>query len=134
MSDRKYGMEDCPFPTNETEYRYNFSDAATNFELEVGIGKEGDKWACESYIDVNADLGGAYPLSLAVKQGGQWHALGDVTALRVIIHGQYERDALRVAIQRAGLMTLPVYGTMKSGEERWIEEQEDALRKQTKTV
>lgn len=128
MSD-EYGMDGCPFAKPETEFKYNEYDVASNLDIEFGVGVDAYKDECESYIDVNADLGGAYPLAVAIKINGQWHTAERAEAVRVIIRGEYERDAFRHGLQKAGLMTLPIYGKIKTGEELW--EEENALRQQT---
>ena len=58
------GMDGCPFGKPETEFKYNEYDVASNLDIEFGVGVDAYKDECESYIDVNADLGGAYPLAV----------------------------------------------------------------------
>jgi hypothetical protein len=127
MSDIKYGFEDCPFNQPEAEFKYSEYDPASNFGVEFGVGVDAYKNECESFIDVNADTGSTYPIALAVKIMGKWHAVEEATAVRVIIRGEYERNSFRYALQQTGLMTLPFYGKMRDTSE----EQEYALREQT---
>jgi hypothetical protein len=129
MSQRYSGMEGCPFQQPTTEFKCSEYDTASNFEIEFGVGVDGFKSECESFIDVNADLGSTYPLGVAVKIKGEWHVAEEATAVRVIIRGEYERNSFRHAIQKVGLMTLPIYGKMKSPEDEWNEQ--NALRQQT---
>jgi hypothetical protein len=125
-----YGMADCPIPAPETEFKYTEYDVASNFEIEFGVGVDDHKYDCKSYVDVNADLGGAYGMDVAIKnQNGEWIALEEIRAVRVIIRGEYERNSFRHALQKVGLMTLPIYGKMKTPEEQWKEE--NAIREQT---
>ena len=129
MSGRYTGMDGCPFQQPATEFKCSEYDTASNFEIELGVGVDGYKDECESFIDVNADMGSTYPLAVAVKIKGQWHQVEEAQAVRVIIRGEYERNSFRRAIQKIGLMTLPVYGKMKSPEDEWNEQ--NAIREQT---
>jgi len=127
MSDRKYTFEDCPFNQPEAEFKYNEYDPASNLEIEFGVGVDAYKDECESFIDVDADMGSAYPIAVAIKIKGKWHVAEEATAVRVIIRGEYERNSFRYALQQTGLMTLPFYGKMGDTSE----EQDDAIREQT---
>jgi hypothetical protein len=126
---RQATFSDCPISQPETEFKYNEHDTACNLDVEFGVGVDAYKDACESFIDVNADMGSTYPLAVAVKIKGEWHYVEEVAAVRVIIRGEYERNSFRHALQKVGLMTLPVYGKMKSDKELW--EEENAIREQT---
>ena len=126
MSDIKYGFEDCPLEVNPPEFKHSYYEPASNLEIEFGVAKSGYKYECESYIDVNADMGGAYELHVAVKVGNEWHTL-ESTAVRIKIRGDYERGGFITVLQQTGLMTLPFYGKMRDTSE----EQEYALREQT---
>jgi hypothetical protein len=133
MSDPVYGMKGCPWALDELEFEYGEDDYSCNFDFNVRLGKEGYKYDKESYIDIDADQGGAYPLGLAIKVDGKWHEIEEASAMRVVIRGDYEQRALLVALQKIALMSLPVYGKMKSYDEQ-AKEHYDALREQTKTV
>jgi len=130
MNTPKYGMEDCPLKMHETEFKHGEDDLASNMEITVALGKEGYKYGRESYIDIDADQGMAYPIGLAVKVNGEWHTVEEATALRVVIRGDYEQTGLLTSLQRIALMTLPIYGKMKTTEEQWDEDQ-NAIREQT---
>ena len=46
-----------------------------NFDFNIRFGTDGYKYSKESYIDIDADQGGAYPLGLAIKVDGKWHEI-----------------------------------------------------------
>ena len=118
MKDRTYGMEGCPLHNKKPEFKYSHCDPASNLTVEFGVGEWADKTDCQSYIDVNSDNGGSYELEVAIKMpDGQW-AMTEAWAVRIKILGSYERDGFKYALQKAGLMTVPFYGTMK---EYWEE-------------
>jgi hypothetical protein len=119
-------MTDCPLEVKPPEFKHSYYEPGSNLEIEFGVGENGYKYECESYIDVNADMGSAYELKIAVKVDGQWHVV-DATAVRIKIIGQYERGGFIAALQQTGLMTLPFYGKMGNTSE----EQDDAIREQT---
>lgn len=112
MTDRVYGMGDCPLNVKTPEFMYNHCDPASNLTVEFGIGEYAEKTSCQSYIDINSDNGGSYELEVAVKIDGKW-ALTTAEAVRVKISGSYERAGFKYALQKAGLMTVPFYGTIK---------------------
>lgn len=124
-----YGMDDCPLNVKEPEFKHSYHDPASNFTVEFGIGEEAHKTDCESYIDLNADLGGGYDMEIAVKVDGQWHVV-EASAARVKIRGSFEKSGFMLALQQTGLMTLPFYGKMKDP----YEEEQNAIREQTKTL
>ena len=126
---RCYGMDDCPLNVKEPEFNHSYHDPASNFTVEFGIGEEAHKTDCESYIDLNADLGGGYDMEIAVKVDGQWHVV-EASAARVKIRGSFEKGGFMLALQQTGLMTLPFYGKMKDP----YEEEQNAIREQTKTI
>jgi hypothetical protein len=70
---------------------------------------------------------------LAIKVDGKWHEIQEASAMRVVIRGDYEQRALLAGLQKIALMSLPVYGKMKTYSEQ-VEEHENAIREQTKTV
>jgi hypothetical protein len=111
MSDILYGMKSCPLDVKKPEFKYLHSDPASTMDIEFGIGKDDHKTDCESYIDITAD-NGSYPLHVAVKMNNEWQTV-EVDAIRVKIRGSYERGGFKYALQKAGLMTIPFYGTMK---------------------
>jgi hypothetical protein len=133
MSDSKYGMAHCPWQLHELEFEHGEDDYSCNFDFNVRLGKEGYKYGKESYIDIDADQGGAYPLGLSIKVDGKWHKIEETTAVRVVIRGDYEQRALLAALQKIALMSLPVYGKIKTYSEQ-AEEHENAIREQTKTL
>ena len=113
MKDRVYGMDNCPLPVKKPEFMYEHCDPASNLTVEFGVGEFANKTDCESYIDVNSDNGGSYELEVAIKMpSGEW-AMTEATAIRVKIRGSYERDGFKYTLQKAGLMTIPFYGTIK---------------------
>ena len=119
-------MNDCPLEVKKPEFKHSYYEPGSNLEIEFGVGENGYKYECESYIDVNADMGSAYELEVAVKAGGRW-AILDSTAVRIKIKGQMERGGFMMALQQTGLMTLPFYGKMRDTQEEY----ENALREQT---
>lgn len=125
-----YGMGNCPFPAPPTEFKYNTEDLASNLNIEFGVGVDAYKDECESFIDVNADMGGAYRLNIGLKIGGQWYSAEECQAVRVIIRGEYEKNCLIEALRKTGLMANLFYGKM----ELTPEEEQNAIREQTKTV
>lgn len=130
MSQPIYGMKDCPLEiTCPTEFIVRQDDVASNLEFVFAIGENAPKTSCQSYIDINADEGMAYPLDVAIKVNGKWYPQGEVTAIRVRINGEYEAGGFAYALQKAGLMTIPFYGKMRSSEELW--EEQNAIREQT---
>jgi hypothetical protein len=128
---RVYGMDDCPLDVKKPEFSHSYHDPASNFTVEFGVGEYADKTSCESYVDLNADLGGGYDMGVAVKVDGQWHVV-EASAVRVKILGSFERDGFKLALQQTGLMTLPFYGKMKTAQEQQEEwDKQYALREQT---
>lgn len=113
MNNRTYGMENCPIPNKQPEFKYTHTDPASNLEIEFGVGEYDHKTDCQSYIDINSDNGGSYGLNLAFKVGNRWYGENEVQAVRVQILGSFERDGFKYALQKAGLMTLSFYGTIK---------------------
>jgi hypothetical protein len=130
MSDHVYGMKGCPWEMKEIAFKHGEDDVASNLEITVRLSDEDYKYDKESYIDIDADQGGAYPLALSVKVDGKWHTTLEASAVRIVVRGDYEQSALILALQRIALMTLPVYGKMKTYSEH-AEEHENAIRKQT---
>lgn len=126
---RCYGMGDCPIDVKEPEFRHSYHEPASNFTIEFGVGEYADKTSCESYIDLNADLGGGYDMEVAIKVDGKWY-VAQASAIRVKILGSFERDGFKLALQQTGLMTLPFYGKMKCP----YEEEQNAIREQAKTL
>ena len=122
-----YGMKNCPFPEPPTEFKYNTNDLASNLEIEFGVGVDAYKDECESYIDVNADMGGAYGLNIALKIGGQWYSAEECQAVRVIVRGQYEKACVIEALRKTGLMANLFYGKIELDSE----EKQNAIREQT---
>ena len=116
MSDTIYSMKNCPLEVKKPEFKYYHSDPASTMDIEFGIGEEGYKTECESYIDIAAD-GGAYGLHIAVKINNEWQVV-EVEAIRVKIRGSFERGGFKYALQKCGLMTVPFYGAI----ENYIEE------------
>jgi hypothetical protein len=130
MSDKIYGMSNCPWGLDKLEFQHGEEDVSCNFDFNVRLGEEGYKYDKESYIDIDVDQGGGYPLGLAIKIKGEWHTVEEATAMRVIIRGDYEQTALITAIQRIALMSLPVYGKIKTYDEQ-AQEHYYAIREQT---
>lgn len=128
MSDTyDYGMTTCPLPVPPTEFKCNTNDLASNLEIEFGVGVDAYKDECESYIDVNADMGGAYGLDITLKLGGKWYTAKDCQAVRVIVKGQYEKACVVEAIRKTGLMANLFYGKMELDPK----EKQDAIREQS---
>jgi hypothetical protein len=119
MSKRTYGMVNCPIPNKKPEFKYEHTDPASNLSIEFGIGEYDDKTACQSYIDINSDNGGSYGLNLAFKVGDKWYGENEVQAVRVQILGSFERGGFKYALQKAGLMTIPFYGTITDKHGYW---------------
>jgi hypothetical protein len=129
MSQEVYGMKGCPWEMKNIVFTHGEDDVASNLEITVRLSDEDYKHGKESYIDIDADQGMAYPLALSVKVEGEWHTIREASAIRVVIRGDYEKSALILALQRIALMTLPVYGKMKTSDELW--EEQNAIREQT---
>lgn len=126
-----YGMGGCPLDVKTPEFKHSCQDPASNFTVEFGVGKYAAKTDCESYIDLDADLGGGYDMEIAFKVDGEWHTT-ITSAVRVKIRGSYERDGFKLALQQTGLMTLPFYGKIQTYEEQQEEwDKQNALREQT---
>ena len=124
-------FDECPLEVKPPEFKHSYYEPASNLEVEFGVGKGGYKYECESYIDVNADMGSAYELHVAVKIKNEWHTL-ESTAVRIKIRGDYERGGFITALQHTGLLTLPFYGKMKTAEEHEEEwNRKYAIREQT---
>jgi hypothetical protein len=124
-------MEDCPLDLKTPEFKHSYHEPASNFTVEFGVGEYADKTSCQSYIDLNADLGGGYDMEVAAKVNGEWHVF-DASAVRVKILGSFERDGFKLALQQTGLLTLPFYGKMKTAEEYEEEwNRKHAIREQT---
>ena len=111
MSDIIYGMGNCPLEIKKPEFKYSYCDPASTMDIEFGIGEDGHKTECESYIDIDAG-NGAYGLHVAVKINNEWQVV-EADAIRVKIRGSFERGGFKYALQTVGLMTVPFYGTIK---------------------
>jgi hypothetical protein len=119
MIERTYGMTNCPIPNKEPEFKYEHTDPASNLSIEFGIGEYADKTDCQSYIDINSDIGGSYGLNVAMKVNGKWYGDNEVQAVRIQILGSFERSGFKYALQKAGLMTIPFYGTITDEHKYW---------------
>jgi hypothetical protein len=127
-AEERFGMDGCPLKVKNPEFKFHHHETASNFTVEFGVGYDDYKYDCESYIDVDTSNGGGYDLEVAVRIEGEWQVVSS-TGVRIKIPGQFEKNAFKYAIQKAGLLTLPVYGTIKTDEELWKEQ--NAIREQT---
>lgn len=119
------------FEVPNVEFAYENEDCMA-LELEVQLGPHLDKSTLSTLTFRTSNLGG-YPIKVAV-QGEvyhDWKAPIEVGAVSIQFQGSYERDILIAALQRIGLMTVPVYGKMERGPFEPYEEPEDAVRQQT---
>lgn len=114
------------------EFAYENEDDH-GLELAVQFGFYEDK-STKSTLTFRTSNTGGYPMKLMVEmenQFGEWKGPVEVGAVSIQFMGSYERDILIAALQRIGLMTVPVYGKMERGPFEPYEEPEDAIRQQT---
>jgi len=118
-----------PLELNKPDFKYEFSSWLP-FQLNLEVGEDGHKTEAQSIIRVDTDNGG-YPMKLMFKTWNQeestyvWYE-ATTHEIGILIEGSWERAGVIEAMQRAGLMLMPYYGTMNSQQE-----EDDAIRKQT---
>jgi len=113
------------------EFAYENEDCMA-LELEVQLGPDLSKSTLSTLTFRTSNIGG-YPIKVTVQDDvyRDWEAPVEVGAVSIQFQGSYERDILIAALQRIGLMTVPVYGKMERGPFEPYEEPEDAIRQQT---
>jgi hypothetical protein len=113
------------------EFAYENEDCMA-LELEVQLGPDLSKSTLSTLTFRTGNLSG-YPIKVSVQDSvyQNWQAPVEVGAVSIQFEGSYERDILIAALQRIGLMTVPVYGKMERGPFEPYEEPEDAIRQQT---
>jgi hypothetical protein len=118
----------------DAEFRYENDDSIA-LELAVQFGPYKDKSTKSTLTFRTSNISG-YPMTIMAETDkfGEWRGPIEVGAISIQFQGSYERDILIAALQRIGLMTIPVYGKMERGPFEPFEEPEDALRQQTPPV
>lgn len=116
--------------TRNPEFEYSNSDVMA-LEMQVQIGQPGDKLSTHSTITLCTNQISGYNMRVMVQKSGSqaWCQPADVGAISIQIRGEYERQVLIAALQKIGLMTLPVYGRIEHGPFESMEDEENALRK-----
>lgn len=124
--------EKMPLALNKPDFKYEFYSWLP-IQLTVEVGEDGHKTEAQSLIHLRTENGG-YPMTLAVQTGDytdrKWQVVENIYDIGILVEGSWERQGLIEALQRAGLMLMPYYGTMDSTTEMY-EDQDDAIRKQT---
>jgi hypothetical protein len=121
-----------PLELNKPDFKYEFNSWLP-FQLNLEVGEDGHKTEAQSILRLATDNGG-YPMKLMFKTWSQeekayvWYQ-SETHEIGILIEGSWERDGVIEAMQRAGLMLMPYYGTMNSQQE-----EDDAIREQTKTL
>lgn len=112
------------------EFEYNNNDEMA-LEMEVQIGQPGDKLSTHSTITLRTNQISGYDMQVMVQKSGSqaWCQPAHVGAISIQINGEYERQVLIAALQKIGLLTLPVYGRIERGPFESMEDEENALRK-----
>jgi len=84
-------------------------------EMEVQIGQPGDKIDTYSTITFRTNQISGYDMQAMVqkKHSDAWCQPVEIGAISIQIRGDYERQILIAALQKIGLMTLPVYGRIE---------------------
>ena len=102
---------DIPNP----EFSYTNDDAMA-LELAVQFGPDREKSTKSTLTFRTSNISG-YPMKVMIETDrfGEWHGPIEVGAVSIEFNGGYERDILIAALQRIGLMTIPVYGKMERG-------------------
>ena len=97
------------------EFAYENEDCMA-LELEVQLGPDLSKSTLSTLTFRTGNLSG-YPIKVSVQDSvnQNWEAPVEVGAVSIQFMGSYERDILIAALQRIGLMTVPVYGKMERG-------------------
>lgn len=98
------------------EFEYNNNDEMA-LEMEVQIGQPGDKLSTHSTITLRTNQISGYNMQVMVQKLGSqaWCQPADVGAISIKVNGEYERQVLIAALQKIGLLTLPVYGRIERG-------------------
>jgi hypothetical protein len=106
------------------EFEYNTSDVM-GLEMEVQIGQPGDKLSGLSTITFRTNQISGYDMKVMVQKdhSGAWCQPAEVGAISIQIRGEYERQILIAALQKIGLMTLPVYGKIEHGPFESVEDE-----------
>jgi hypothetical protein len=102
---------DIPNP----EFSYTNDDVMA-LELAVQFGLDREKSTKSTLTFRTSNISG-YPMKVMIETDkfGEWHGPIEVGAVSIQFDGGYERDVLIAALQRIGLMTIPVYGKMERG-------------------
>lgn len=118
----------------DAEFHYENDDCMA-LELAVQFGPYEEK-STKSTLTFRTSNTSGYAMKIMVEIGGldQWKGPIEVGAISIQFQGAYERDILIAALQRIGLMTVPVYGKIERGPFEPYEEPEDALRQQTPPI
>lgn len=122
-------MNDCPRMYKKPEFQCDANELTdwTGLSMNFVVGEDDYKYDTECYIDVDTSYASGYPLEASIKLKGEWHTIPDFEAIRLVIRGSYERSAFITALQKVGLMVVPVYGKIRYTPQ----EQDDAIREQT---
>jgi hypothetical protein len=96
------------------EFKWSNNDVMA-LEMEVQIGQPGDKLSTYSTITFRTNQISGYDMRVMVqKQHSEaWCQPAEIGAISIQIRGEYERQILIAALQKIGLMTLPVYGRIE---------------------
>lgn len=118
----------------DAEFHYENDDCMA-LELAVQFGPYEEK-STKSTLTFRTSNTSGYAMKIMAEIGGfdQWKGPIKVGAISIQFQGAYERDTLIAALQRIGLMTVPVYGKIERGPFEPYEEPEDALRQQTPPI
>jgi hypothetical protein len=113
----------------DPEFQWSNYDSIA-LEVEVQIGQPGEKLSTYSTITFRTNNISGYDMQAMVqnKHSDAWCQPVEIGAISIQIRGEYEREVLIAALQRIGLMTVPVYGRIERGPFEPDEEEENALR------
>lgn len=109
-----------PYEVTNPEFKFSLREYEPDqhhyAEISMELGHPNGKYATHSVLDIETANNSGYGLSVAVQMnwGGEWMEVTEANRVRISIFGDYERYDLLTFLQQAGLLTLPVYGKMKT--------------------
>lgn len=127
------------FEMKNPEFQFRNNDCMA-LELELKIGPDQGK-SSKSVLTFRTNQISGYEMKVMLHseynhktKKFMWEGPYQTGAISIEIDGGYEREVLIAALQKIGLLTLPVYGKIPQGPFEPEEESENALRKQTPSV
>lgn len=105
------------------EFTYRNNDCMA-LELEVQISHPGEKTGADAVLTFyTGDISG-YEMDVMVADGtGKWSPIVGAEGVSIRINGEYERSILVAALQKIGLLTKSVYGTISASPFEYVEKE-----------